>query len=227
MDVTEELDNVGPIRWDVLTIGHLSRNKYWGESTGTAYRSPRCTCTLIRAEGRTIIVDPSCPPEEMIHVLDQRTGLKTEQITDVFLTHFHGDHRFGIEAFPNARWFMAEREIENCRGQCPPDSPERLLLNRLTPVDRSLAPGIQIIHTPGHCAGHSSLVFTSEGLTVVVAGDAAMTRDFFLARDYYFNTSDPDAAVKSIDVIANIADIVVPGHDNYFMNKRTDTAPIR
>jgi N-acyl homoserine lactone hydrolase len=221
MDVTDGQGFEGPIKWDVLTIGYLSRNKFWGESSDKGYRSPRCTCTLIRTNGRTIIVDPSCPPEEMLQVLDQRTGLKAEQITDVFLTHFHGDHRYGIEAFPHAKWFMPEREIEHCRGQVPAESPESLLLTKLIPVDRSLMPGIEILHTPGHSEGHGSLVFACEGLTVVVAGDAAMTKDFYLARDYYFNTSDPEAAVKSIDGIARIADIIVPGHDNYFMNKRS------
>ena len=33
-------------RWDILTIGHLSRNKFWGESDDQAYRAPLCTSTL-------------------------------------------------------------------------------------------------------------------------------------------------------------------------------------
>ena len=57
----------------------------------------------------------------------------------------------------------------------------------------------------------------SAGLSVVIAGDAAMTCDFFFARDWYFNTVDPEQAVQSIDAIARIAHIVVPGHDNYFV----------
>lgn len=218
MNVTDGR-NADSIGWDVLTIGHLSRNKFWGESDSRAYRPPRCTCTLIRAADQSIIVDPSCPPEEMANVLDQRTGLKPERITAVFLTHFHGDHRFGIEAFPKARWLMSAREMEACDRRLPPDSPDRSILNRLLPVAESLAQGIQIIDTPGHSMGHSSLVFASEGRSVVVAGDAAMTKDFFFARDYYFNTEDPEAAVRSIDMIAGIADIVIPGHDNYFLNK--------
>ena len=55
---------------------------------------------------------------------------------------------------------------------------------------------------------------------MVVAGDAVMTHDFFLARDVYFNTFDRAAAVQSIATIADQADIVVPGHDNYFLNRR-------
>ena len=45
-----------------------------------------------------------------------------------------------------------------------------------------------------------------------------MTRDFFLARDYYFNTVDSAAAVQSLDTIAAVAEVVVPGHDNAFLN---------
>lgn len=81
-------------------------------------------------------------------------------------------------------------------------------------------PGITVVPTPGHTLGHASLLLESEGLRVVVAGDAVMTRDFFRSRDYYFNTVDPSAAVTSIETISRVADVVVPGHDNYFLNRR-------
>ena len=77
-----------------------------------------------------------------------------------------------------------------------------------------------MVATPGHTLGHASLLFECEGLQVVVAGDAAMTHDFFRERDYYFNTVDPIAAVSSIETVARSADVVAPGHDNYFLNRR-------
>jgi len=33
----------------------------------------------------------------------------------------------------------------------------------------------------------------------------------------YFNTVDFDLSARTMDKIATIADIVVPGHDNYFL----------
>lgn len=207
------------IRWDILTIGHLSRNKFWGESDARAYRSPRCTCILLRVGERAIIVDPSCPPDEMVRVLDERTGLQPAAVDTVFLTHFHGDHRYGIEAFPHARWMMAPEEIHDWDRRLPADSPERAILARMQPSEEGPAPGVTCIATPGHTRSHTSLFFASEGTRVVIAADAAMTRDFFLARDYYFNTEDPAAAVASMEKIAAIADIVVPGHDNFFLNR--------
>ena len=208
------------VRWHILTIGHLSRNKFWGESEDQAYRAPLCTSTLIQLADRTIVVDPGCPPEEMVRVLDQRTGLPPEAVDTVFLTHFHGDHHVGISAFPRARWCMATPDIQAWTAQAPPDSPELRLLARLETVTGELAPGIALLPTPGHTSTHTSLSFTSGGMRVVVAGDAAMTHDFFLARDVYFNTVDRAAAVQSIATIADQADIVVPGHDNYFLNRR-------
>lgn len=207
------------IRWHILTIGHVSRNKFWGESDDQAYRAPLCTSTLIQVDDRTIVVDPSCEAAEMVRVLDQRTGLKPEAVDTVFLTHFHGDHRVGLTAFPNARWRMAAADIESWTAQVAPDSLEQQLLMRFEAITNELAPGIMLLPTPGHAATHTSLVFTSDGLQVVIAGDAVMTRDFFAARDVYFNTVDRVAAVQSIAAIAELADLVVPGHDNYFLNR--------
>lgn len=220
--VTEEQAGSAGFQWDVLTIGHLSRNRYWGESDDRAYREPLCTCTLIRTDGFTMVVDPGLSPEEMVRVLDRRAGIAPGSVDLVFLTHFHGDHRAGLAAFPDADWRMAPSEFEYQRCQLAAGSPDRELLDRLQPARSELIPGIIVIETPGHSAGHASLVFESEGKRIAVAGDAAMTRDFFRHRDYYFNTIDPGAAVASIEAIARAADIVVPGHDNYFLNRRLE-----
>jgi N-acyl homoserine lactone hydrolase len=39
-------------------------------------------------------------------------GLKPEDVDTVFITHVHFDHFGNVEAFPNARFYVAEREIE-------------------------------------------------------------------------------------------------------------------
>jgi glyoxylase-like metal-dependent hydrolase (beta-lactamase superfamily II) len=218
--VAEERAGPAALRWDVLTIGRLSRNRYWGEFDDRAYREPLCTCTLVRTPEHSVVVDPALPPEEMARILDWRAGIGPGSVDIVFLTHFHGDHRVGLAAFPDAVWYMAPVEIEHWKHQLAADSPNREVLDRLRPVGPLLIPGIAVVATPGHSPGHASLLFESEGLRVAVAGDAAMTRDFFWHRDYYFNTVEPEAAVTSIETIAHAADVVVPGHDNYFLNRR-------
>ncbi len=198
------------IRWDLVTVGHLSRNKYWGESVERSYRPTCCTTTVIRAGGQIVLVDPSLPPEAMVRALDQRTGLPASAIDTVFVTHRHGDHREGLEAFPQARWCMAAGELADWRSS-------EEVTDRIEVAPQSLAPGVELLPTPGHTSGLTSVAFTSDGARVVVSGDGVMTEEFFRHRDVYHNTVDHPAAVASLNLIASQADIVVPGHDNYFL----------
>ncbi len=218
--MSEEGRGSAMIRWDLLTIGHLSRNRYWGEADDQARRGALCTSTLLRTPELTVVIDPALPPEEMARILDERAGIAPSNVDLVFLTHFHGDHRAGLGAFPDAEWRLAPAEIEHWRRQAPPASPDHAILDRVLPAGSMLIPGVVVIQTPGHTHGHSSLLFESEGMQVAVAGDAVMTRDFFRHRDYYFNTVDPEAAVASIEALSRAADIIVAGHDNYFLNQR-------
>lgn len=205
------------IRWDVLTIGHLSRNKFWGEPATEPRRAPRCTATLIRTPEQLIVVDPGNPRPEMARILDERAGITSEAVDIVFLTHFHGDHRVGVAAFPCAVVYMGRDEIAEAQTRVAPESTEGEMLARLVPAPETIVPGVARLDTPDHTQGHCSLVFTSEGRQVIVSSDVVMTRDFFAARDYYFNTVDPAATLRSLDAIRTLADIVVPGHDNYFL----------
>lgn len=198
-------------RWDVITIGNLSRNRYWGESDVKAVRSAICTCTLVSGEGFRLLVDPSLADEaEMAKALDRRSGVKPRDITTVFATHEHGDHWAGIAHFPGAKWLAAPAVAE--------------ILNKSRKLPRSfehapnrLFDAIGMISTPGHTSTHHSLHFDCEGLSVVVAGDAAATRDFFCERRGYFNAVDFELSARTMDKLAALADIIVPGHDNYFL----------
>lgn len=204
------------IRWDIITVGHLSRNRYWGESEERPLRETCCTCTLIRTDEYTILVDPSLPPEQMEAAVDRRTGQRIGAVDAVYVTHRHGDHWVGIEAFPGAKWLMAPAELAGWRAEATGE--QGRIAGRVTAVDaEDIAPGVQLLPTPGHTDGLTSLAFVSDGRRVVVTGDGVMTADFFRNRDVYFNSVDAKEAARSIDRIAAQADIVVPGHDNYFL----------
>ena len=45
-------------RCDIVTVGNLSRNRYWGESDEVAVRRVLCTSTLVRGDGFCLLVDP-------------------------------------------------------------------------------------------------------------------------------------------------------------------------
>lgn len=198
-------------RWDVITIGNLSRNRYWGESDEKPLRDAICTCTLITGEGFRLLVDPSIADKTaMLRELDRRTGLKPEAMTGVFITHEHGDHVAGVEHFANAPWWAA--------------APVAEALNRMKRFSRKFEPApavlfeaVEVIATPGHTATHHGLQFACEGQTVVVAGDAVATRDFWRELRSYYNAVDPGLAAKTMDRLAATAGVIVPGHDNYFV----------
>lgn len=199
-------------RWDIITIGNLSRNRYWGESDNQGVRSAICTCTVIQGEGFRLIVDPSlAQAEQMSAELDRRTGLKPSDVDTVFVTHEHGDHWFGLQHFPQARWLAAPEAAMalNKAGKLP--KAVESATGRLFDV-------VEIVPTPGHPLSHHSLRFDCEGLSVVIAGDAVATRDFWRERRGYYNCVDFDLSRQSMDKITGLADIVVPGHDNFFLN---------
>ncbi len=99
-------------RWDIITIGNVSRNRYWGEGDEAAQRSVLCTCTLIVADDFRMLVDPSVGDAEgMAHALDRRSGLKPADIDLIFVTHAHGDHHWGAKHFPDAQWLAAPETV--------------------------------------------------------------------------------------------------------------------
>ena len=198
-------------RWTVITIGNLSRNRYWGESDAKALRSVICTCTLISGAGFQLLVDPSVADKaEMAKELDRRTGLKPEAITAVFVTHEHGDHWAGLENFPGAAWYASAgtAEILNTKHR---------FTRKIEPAPATLFELVEVIATPGHTPSHHSLRFDCEGQSVVVAGDAVATRDFWRERKMFYNAIDPALGVKTMDRLATLAKVIVPGHDNYFL----------
>lgn len=201
----------GVIRWDIITIGNLSRNRYWGESDEKPLRSAICTCTVVSGKDFHLLVDPSLKEENaMASELDRRTGLVTGDIDTVFVTHTHDDHLYGIRHFMNARW-IAGPEVARALNE------SKLYPKRFEPVDSRLMDTIDVIHSPGHTHNHYSLRFDCEGFSVFIAGDAVATKDYWRERRMYYNVTDIEQSRITMEKINMISDIVVPGHDNYFL----------
>ena len=85
-------------------------------------------------------------------------------------------------------------------------------------AEKSLFGAIDIIPTPGHTPDHQSLRFDYKGMSIVIAGDSVATKDFWDERRAYYNVLDLTESKRSMEKIDSIADIIVPGHDNYFFN---------
>jgi len=215
---------------DVVSIGTLSRNALWNELA--AKRTAHATTTLIRDDGTAILVDPSLPPDVLRYRLDERTGLKPDDIDLVFLTSFLPVHRRGLELFDKATWSIGgvEREtiIASLNGvmrgvgvgveevSYEEMQAELELLGRLEIAPDRLSPSVDAFPTFGPTPGHTSLLVRA-AKTVVVAGDAVVTRDHFAAGRVWERSCDAQQAKASFLELREIADVIVPGHDNIML----------
>ncbi len=199
----------------IVNIGSLSMNRFWGETERR--RQPTATCTLVVTAGQRLLVDPSPHSESLAPVLFANAGLQPGQIDLVFVTHHHADHRFGLSMFPGRPWLMASAGLEEWRHRSPDDHD---IFERFIPAEGNLPAGVDLLPTPGHTLSHHSLAFESAWGVVVVAGDAVMTREFFAAGEGFHNSADSTQAGLTIRRIKLMADVVVPGHGNFLLNRR-------
>ena len=92
------------------------------------------------------------------------------------------------------------------------------LARRVEPVVGQLFGTVEVVPTPGHTPSHHSLRFDCDGLSVFAAADAIATHDFFRDRQNFYNAADPKQGVATMNKIAELADLIIPGHDNYFVS---------
>ncbi len=220
------------IRLDVISIGTLSRNRLWNESQPV--RTPHATTTLIRAGKRAIIVDPGLPAAALGARLFERTGLKPDAIDTVFLTNFRPAHRAGLSLFTHAKRLIHDNEQQATAQQLQqlidgaPDADldrkmllrELALLESLQSPDDEIAAGVDLFPLFGYTPGTTGLLGAAPAYTVLIAGDAVPTQDHFLAGQALPDSQDIKAAQEAMAEVYEIADLIVPGHDNLFLNPR-------
>ena len=211
----------------------MSKNLLWGEKAKV--RTPHSTTTLIRSGKRTILVDPGLPAAVLSARLYERSGLKAEAVDTIFLTSFRPAHRAGLAAFARARVLICERERETVRPylekmleamgderdeQRTLVANELAILNACEIAEDKIAAGVDLFPLPGFSEGTCGLLLTTSSLTVLVAGDGVPTQEHFLAGQVLPESQDIAQAQESMREVYEIADLVIPGHDNIFINPR-------
>jgi glyoxylase-like metal-dependent hydrolase (beta-lactamase superfamily II) len=201
------------VQFTIVNIGTLSMNKFWGETE--RLRSTSATCTLLQSGETRLLVDPSPEPAALEPMLFARTGLHPSDIDAVFLTHWHGDHRYGLALFGGASWWMAADGLAEWQRRQPD---EAAVWERFQPAEEMLPSGIQLYPSPGHAVGHCSLRVETQWGPLIVAGDAVMTPEFFAAEEGYHNSVDFEQAAETIREIKRVGRLVIPGHGNLVLN---------
>jgi N-acyl homoserine lactone hydrolase len=181
---------------------------------------------LIRSEGKNVLFDTGHLGAHpiLLERLAER-GVGRAAVDMLLISHSHWDHSVGYPLFPNAEVVIGRRELEWALSVAPGENlsiPPFLMQHlaedpRLRTVEDNteVLSGVTMIDTPGHTPGHMSVVVSTAEGTMVLAQDAVKNRAEFLSRAVD-QSMDSAASVASIERIAGIADVVVPGHDRAF-----------
>ncbi|MBC7784068.1 MAG: MBL fold metallo-hydrolase [Burkholderiales bacterium] len=219
------------VRVDVISIGTLSRNLLWKETE--PLRTPHATCTLVRVGKRNILVDPGLPGVAIAARLFERTGLKPDAIDTIFTTSARPAHRGGVAAFPNAKLLMHEieqktaiQQIEALLDETDEAADREIIQRELDQLaayqhaDDQLAPQVDLFPLFGYTAGTCGLLISTATQTILIATDAVPTREHLLAGQVLPGSADLEKAKESLQEVYEIADLIIPGHDNIFTNPR-------
>lgn len=166
------------------------------------------TSTLVLAGSHRVLVDTSTPyyRDRLLQGL-RAEGSMPEDVDTVVSTHLHHDHIGNNDLFPRAVK-LAREEEEPGPGY------------RAIRTDQEVLPGVFLMHTPGHTRGSMSVVVEAEDARYVMAGDAIPTQDNFEKWAPPRTNIDREMALDSMQRIAEVADIIVPGHGAAFRPER-------
>jgi N-acyl homoserine lactone hydrolase len=106
-------------------------------------------------------------------------GMTPGDIGLVINTHLHFDHCGQNAVFKHAAFYLQRAELDRARRESPKLTDWFDFMDarfELMDGDTEILPGLSVIATPGHTAGHQSvLVRSADGGTDVLVGDAAYT----------------------------------------------------
>jgi N-acyl homoserine lactone hydrolase len=180
--------------------------------------------------------DISMTPEQAVRAQLKERGLAMPGA--VVLTHLHVDHASGVSEFPDATFVVSRQEWEAATDGGPmqgyvkrqfdhafdyrtldfeaPDADSYATFGRS--FDLFGDGSVRLVFTPGHSAGHLSVILRLRERELLVAGDAAYLTESIETGHVPYRMHDEHLTRRSLREIQLYSQgapdaLVVPGHD--------------
>jgi glyoxylase-like metal-dependent hydrolase (beta-lactamase superfamily II) len=186
---------------------------------------------LVKAGDRVLLFDTGTggafgPGSGKVQEAFAAAGIDPASVTDIFISHAHGDHVGGLvsadgkPAFPNATIHLSAPELVYLKSLTP-DTAATVGIPQLAPLlaaveakAEGFAPGSQIVpalvkavEIKGHTPGHSGYLITSGESSLLYIGDAAHHSIVSVQEPDWPIGFDGDAATAKASRAALLADI--------------------
>ena len=142
--------------------------------------------------------------QSQLHAL----GLKTDDITYVAFSHFHGDHVGNANLFTHSTWIINKAELAAALGPTPPPAVDVANFSSYANVKRQMIDGdydvfgdqtVRILFMPGHTPGSQALL-----VKLPHAGYVALTGDLYHMRDNRRFKRVPPVNTERADTLASM-----------------------
>lgn len=131
----------------------------------------------------------------------REAGVEPASVTDIFISHAHGDHVSGLVdgsgalVFPNATLRMSVAEWDSFKASVTDDASRAVLIQAVTPKVEAFAAGadlvpnlVKAVDIKGHTPGHSGYMITSGTDSLLYIGDTA--------HHYIVSVQEPDWTIQ-------------------------------
>ncbi|MHA1783959.1 MAG: MBL fold metallo-hydrolase [Candidatus Helarchaeota archaeon] len=193
------------IEIEILKEGRLIRNEQ------NMILNAESSVTLIKSPNLNIIVDTSIKSarSEIISKLND-LNLTPNEIDIVFSTHNHHDHVSNNEIFENSKKYVNKLELKKRkRNDFIP-----LIIDPKKPYQ--LDENIELIATPGHTIGSTSVIIKINEKNYVITGDAIPIKENYINWVPPIINVNYQSCLDSMERIKKIADFIIPGHGKIF-----------
>lgn len=183
--------------------------------------------TLMRKSGRVHV-----QVEDEIGPQLERAGIEPRDVRSVILTHLHCDHADGLEYFPHAEVWLSRREYRSHRRLSQGSTAlPRLAIMQTRLVEFASGPAgpfpksetvteagdLVLVPTPGHTAGHQSVLLRDGETTIFFAGDTTFhegqLRDEVMAGVVWSRRKTWESLARIRQFVQETPTVYLPSHD--------------